>query len=156
MAEYFNKFLSKNETILYPWDIIIQDDQTVKVVPGLVGDLLCENWASTFNVDSTSVTATYYAKIRLKTDGRDVLSGTILIDSTPPEYQKSEKNKISSSVEILFNVIKNRQSNNLFRGPISLVNTITATVPLIYSPLEGGIPYDFYYKLYSYSAFSQL
>jgi hypothetical protein len=146
MAEYFNKFLSKNETTLYPWDIRIQDTKSVTIIPGLVAGILCTNYNNTFTVNLDSLDQTYYAKIILTTDGQNIVSGKIVIDTQIPKPQKIVKNGISDSIEILFGIINNRLTYNLYKS--NILATIQRTFTIAKTSVNPGQPlYDIYYKL---------
>lgn len=146
MAEYFNKSLSKNETISYPWDIRIKDTESVTIIPGLVGGILCTNYNNTFAVNLDDPNVTYYAKIILTTDGQNIVSGNIVIDKQIPKPQKIVKDGISDSIEILFGIINNRLTYNLYKSNISAI--VQRIYTIAKTSVNPGQPlYDIYYKL---------
>jgi hypothetical protein len=120
-----------------------EDEYKVRVTPGLVGGLLCENWDEEFTLDAGSL---YYGAIEVTTDGTYLTGASMSFETEPPQTQTPEIYSVPSSVFLLFGLFKDRKSYNLANGNISASSEIVF-VGAKESAQPGQSPYDLYYAI---------
>jgi hypothetical protein len=120
-----------------------EDEYKVRVTPGLVGGLLCENWDEEFTLDAGSL---YYGAIEVTTDGTYLTGASMSFETEPPQTQTPEVYSVPSSVFLLFGLFKDRKSYNLANGNISASSEIVF-VGAKESAQPGQSPYDLYYAI---------
>ena len=76
----------------------------VSVSPGTVNQYVATNVFDTFTI---STSGTYYVKAGVETDGQDVTSFTIYVDTSEPDAQTATASSLPSSFDVLIAIIKN-------------------------------------------------
>lgn len=92
---------------LLPFDILIKNSVstvTATVVPGLVNGIFPSNMFATFTLDNSSL---WYFKASVTTDGTQVTSVTLNVDSSPADIQTPALNAMPEEVDVLFAVYQN-------------------------------------------------
>lgn len=103
-------------TATQPWDIIssphpsIANQYLLSVVPGTFNGILPSNWNTEGANGAKNVTAnnssTYYCKAALTTDGIDITSVEVKINTTPPVAQSAQSFAIQTTIDYLFGVFQ--------------------------------------------------
>jgi hypothetical protein len=113
-----------------PWDLIARPDPEsesetppylVTVQPGTLSGFLPTNWDDEFTVAATGL---HYAKAVVATDGKDITSVTLEIDTTAPVPQTPTVYAVESSIDVLFGMFVEGQAfrtipaGNMQRSPV--------------------------------------
>lgn len=133
-----------------PWDLMTSTptsgtglDITVKA--GTLNGILPSNWDEKFNVATTGL---FYAKAVITTDGKNINSVQIAIDSSAPIVQEAQLFGIESTIEHLFGIIGDGETQRTISvGHIEMYTYMwllaTADSPVV----AGESPYKIYYQL---------
>jgi hypothetical protein len=136
-------------TTRQPWDLIARvdpdssdpenPDYLVTVNPGTMLGFLATNWDEEFTLASGTL---YYAKAVVSLpEGQVVDTVTIVIDDQPAAAQTPQPFGFDTSVEVLFGLFKDGQSNNVLFQP----RPRTWLIAEKDSPAEPGeSPYSIY------------
>lgn len=116
----------------------------VKISPGTVNQFLATNMFDTFPVDDTS---TYYVKATISTDGQNVTSWELNVDTSTADTQNATASALPTSFDVLIAII---DSGKVYRviGPGSIgVNGHEEFITDKDSPAgPGELPYIPYYS----------
>lgn len=131
-----------------PWDIYVVDSDddtyTVKVRPGTIADILPSNWDDEFPCDKDTL---YYGKVIVTTDGKNVTSATIAIDTDEPEQQETLEFAVDSPVQFLFGLFENEGFRIVTVGNISAYPSLQITTSKSPAAAPGESPYVLWYRL---------
>jgi hypothetical protein len=134
-------------TQLGAWDLttVTSNDNsiTLRVLPGLIGGTLPQNWEQTFSVQRN--TKTYFiVKVRF-TSSANISSVNIRTDSSPPNPIVPKKFALPTEIDVLFGVFdKGSIYRTVRNGDISLTSKIIVTT---IEQTNGEIPYSNYYTI---------
>lgn len=131
-----------------PWDMVVvnsdEENHTVKVRPGTIAGILPSNWDDEFTCSKNEL---YYGKAVVTTDGRNVTSATIVIDTAEPAQQETLEFSVPGEVEFLFGLFENEGFRTTTSSNISAfpsLQIITSKDP----PADPGeSPYVLWYRL---------
>jgi hypothetical protein len=136
-------------TTRQPWDILVENipdsnDVKLKVVAGLVSNILPSNWDDEWTANDSSM---YFAKVIVSTDGQHIDGATIEISTSQPSPQESEKFAIPSTIEFVFGIFyQGIRYRTIPFGNFTLRPRPWLTVEKTGSNI-GDLPYEIYYKL---------
>lgn len=143
------KFQKGGTGNISPWDLKITrtDDgkYKVSVIPGLLNNYLATNWEIEKELSGDAM---HYCKAVVKTDGKNISSVTIAIDTNTPKNQKPLKWSIESTIEILFGLIKSGVGYRTVPIGQIIVSPKLWIRATREEPVDAGeVPYDEYYYL---------
>jgi len=133
---------------LGPWDLVASTatsgvDITVKA--GTLNGILPSNWDEVFNVATTGL---FYAKAVISTDGKNISSVEIAIDGTEPAVQEAQLFGIESTIEYLFGVIGDGETQRTIADGHIEMYTYMWILATADAPVSAGeSPYKIYYQL---------
>ena len=137
----------RGRTTQYPWDIIAYPDPNstaqpppykAKIVPGLIGGLLPDNW----DIELDVTDGLKYGVVSCTTNGTAVTGATISFDSTFPDPPEENESSAPSTFKVAFGMIQ-KDANS-----ISVYNFFKGFIPATVSPTRAvinGTSADFKY-----------
>jgi hypothetical protein len=139
---------SATASSLNPWDIyIVKTEESsfdVKVRAGTISGILPQNWDDEFTCSKDTL---YYGKVIVQTDGRNVTSATIDIDTSEPQAQEANEFSVESPVEFLFGLFRNTGFRIATQGNIPASPSLVLTTTKSPAAQAGESPYVFWYRL---------
>jgi hypothetical protein len=139
-----------------PWDLIARVDPDadpedenppylVRVQPGTLNGILPSNWDEEFECAGTGL---HYAKAVIATDGVNITSLTIEIDTQEPSLQSALLFSVDNPVTLLFGLFAEGQVYRVI-GPGDIIATpeLWLTKEKDESPAVGELPWVNYYRL---------
>ena len=138
-----------------PWDLIARQDPDnenqylVTVRPGTLNGFLPTNWNAETAI-ATNNTSTYYAKALIFTDGTNITSVQIAINTTQPATQAATAFGLQTGqpFEYLFGLFKQGSIwRTIGAGHITLTPRLWLTKEKESAPQPGELPYVNYYAL---------
>ena len=138
-----------------PWDIVLRQDPAnpedpealiAPVMPGTISGYIADNWNDEFPVQVGSV---YYAKAVISTDGVNIISVSIDIDTSAATNQTAQLYGVATTVEYPFGMITDEGvAQRLIGTDTPTVNPETWIILPKDSPAAPGeSPYDIYYRM---------
>lgn len=118
------------------------DSLTVKVSPGTVNQFVATNM---FDTSTVSDTGTFYVKATVETDGQDVTSWEINVDSSEPDAQSATASSLPTSFDILIAIINDGKVYRVLSCGSITLTPVLAFITDKDSPADPGeltyIPY---------------
>lgn len=115
---------------------------TVNVTPGTVNQFIATNVLDTFTI---SHSGTYYVKAGVETDGQNVTSFTISVDTDAPETQNATASSLPTSFDVVLALIKNGVAYRTLSCGSIILTPVQAFITDTGGPVEPGeltyIPY---------------
>jgi hypothetical protein len=141
-------------TTRQPWDLIarpnpdstaVPPDYLVRVQPGTLNGILPSNWDEEFTCAGTGL---HYAKAVIATDGVNITSLTIEIDTEEPPLQSALLFSVDNPVTLLFGLFAEGQVYRVI-GPGDIIATpeLWLTKAKDSPPAVGELPWVNYYRL---------
>lgn len=115
---------------------------TVSVSPGTVNQFIATNVLDTFTITTTD---TYYVKASVETDGQNVTSFTISVDTDAPDAQTATASSLPTSFDVLIALISDGTVYKTLTCGSIILTPVQAFITDTGSPAEPGeltyIPY---------------